>query len=223
MPTQRWIVEDLKEGEWEPAGWVDAPGPSQAVDIASAQWRDVTGLKLRAILWSQATAEQQDAAEYERELRVRLHETSGAPGTFADQWAHGELPLHVNSPQKAVLYRQAIAARRGVALGVATLIAAAVLLAVARPSPSVLIVAGVVGAIGATSGYSRARRGLLEPGNEQAGAQAPFGRSALAMPLSLVIAFLQRSWLAAAIYVVTFFFSVLLGIALSEVVSSRSR
>lgn len=222
MPTQRWIVEDLKNSEWEPAGWVDAPGPTQAVAIAAAQWRDVAGLKLRAILWSQATAGQQDAAGYEHNVRIHSHETSGEPGTFADQWVRGELPLHVNSPQKAVAYRQAVVARRGLALGIATLIVVSLLVFFTSPSPSVLLVAGAVGVSGAASAYGRARRGLLEPGNEQAGSRAPFGPAGFALPAALLIALVQRSWLAAIVYTAAFFVSVLIGIALSEIVSSQS-
>ncbi len=222
MPTQRWIVEDLKHGEWEPAGWLDAPNPAQAVAIAAVQWRDVVGLQLRAILWSQATAEQQEAAEYERNLRIHLHETSGAPGTFADQWARGELRLDVNSPAKAIAYRQAVIARRGIALGVATIVVVALVIVFARPPSEVLLLASAVGLVGAALSYGRARRGLLEPGNEQAGSKAPFGVAAFILPASLVVAVIQGSWLAAILYLAAFFFGALIGIVVSEIVASRS-
>lgn len=220
MPTDKWVVESLEKGAWDPAGTILAADPSSAVLIASRSWPDVQGRRLRAILWEQASEDRRKIAVYEDGVRLQTSDILASPGVFERGGFGRQSVRSYSSATTASDARDRRIRRRGFGVAAAVVAGLAILFTVARPSLATFVMCLVIAAAGAWSSFRRARLSLLDSpdGNESS---AGFGAPAVILGGSVLFALLDRAWLAAIADVLFYFLGGMAGIVIHELTARR--
>ena len=219
----RWVIEEnrgsLSEPSWDTAGSVVGPRNREAA-IQKAR-ETIPGIELtsavRAILWDEATEEQQEAAAYEDEITGRVF--GGALGRTP---LPGEpAAWRMASPDNRTR-RQRQLTTRGLILAAVVIVGLSLLLVLFRPTSFTLALSLLLATVGAYAGFSEARSRRLEMVPPPSQSAPPFRRLLPGLILigAVLSAVLHMDWIVAIGDVLFFFAGVLVGIGLSFAMES---